>query len=206
MRDEIAAVRTCRAVQLGAKALALGVATLVVGCVSSQSVRLDEWGGAQNCHFAHITKQDFETALHRVFEASGPRIYGLRPEGGGALVEQHWTLDVVFASGSGTERWRLEYAPAGDGIDARAEVEQVPGVGALRTGKDVKPPGDTGNYELLWSRLQYVLGGRADWPRCERSSKVPHAGLCSKGASPPLRLARSSEAAAPTGTHHGFDQ
>src|SRR5579862_818222 len=129
MRDAFTAWRKRRVVQLGMKGLALWVAGNLAGCVASRPIRLDEWGAAQNCHFAHVTKRNFETALRRVFNASGPKIYGLRPEGGGALVEQHWTLDVVFASASGTERWRLEYAPAGDGVDVHAEVEHATAAG-----------------------------------------------------------------------------
>lgn len=170
----------------------MAFATLLAGC-ASKPVRLDEWGGAQNCHFAHVTKPNFETALHRVFDASGPKIYGLRPEEGGALVEQHWTLDVVFASAAGRERWRLEYAPAGDGIDVHAEMERAPGPILSAGGKDMPPSGKTSDYQLLWSRIEYVLGKHGDWPRCESRSRLPRSGLCStdSSAAPPPRLAES---------------
>ncbi|HEX3430758.1 MAG TPA: hypothetical protein VHT03_07710 [Rhizomicrobium sp.] len=160
----------------------LGSAVLLAGCMSAKPVRLDEWGAARNCHFAHVTKKEFETAVRRVFDASGPKIYGLHPEEGAALVEQHWALDVVFASAAGVERWRLEYAPAEDGIDVHAELEHAPGDA---------PSGKTVSYELLWSRIEYVLGNRTDWPRCKSGPKLPGSGLCASDSSPPLKLARS---------------
>lgn len=177
-------------VRTTAKAVPLAFAAVLSGCTSAPPVRLDEWGGAQNCHFAHISKQQFETALRRVFNIGGPKIYGLRPEEGGALVERHWALDVVFASSGGDERWRLEYAPAGDGIDARAEVERTPRVGLSPPKTRMQPPRNAASYQLLWSRIAYVLGNRVDWPACESSSKT---GLCSvtSSGSPPLKLAGS---------------
>lgn len=183
---------TCYVVRRAATAFALAVTGLLAGCTSSPPVRLDEWASAQNCHFAHVARGEFETALRRVFEASAPKVYGLRPEGGGALVEKHWTLDVIFASVSGAERWRLEYAPAGDGIDVHAEVEHTSAPGPLAKRMETQRSADRPNYELLWSRVAYVLGNRGDWPRCEKS-KIPGAGLCSTGSSqpPPLRLAGS---------------
>lgn len=193
MLDAFAPVGTGGYVRLSGRALALAVAGLLAACMSSGPPRLDEWGGGQNIHFAHVTKAEFETALHRVFDASGPKIYGLRPEEGGALVEQHWTLDVVFASASGNERWRLEYAPAGDGVDVHAEVEHALKAGFLPVRKEMEPSENTPNFRLLWLRVQYVLGGPGDWPQCESSSGLPHSGLCSanSSAAPPLRLVGS---------------
>ena len=193
MQKRLASVPGRRAVQRGATALAFAIAAHLAGCTSTRPLRLDAWGGGQNCHFAHLSKQEFQTALRRVFDASGPKIYGLRPEEGGALVEQHWTLDVVFASASSLERWRLEYAPAGDGIDVHAEVERAPRAGFASAANTAQPRGDAPSYRLLWSRIQYVLGRRADWPQCKARAKQPRSGLCSGDASaaPPLRLARS---------------
>lgn len=188
MHDAFRSVRMGRAVQSGTKLVAL--AGLVAGC-ASQPARLDAWGGGQNCHFAHVTKQEFQTALHRVFGASGPKVYGLRPEEGGALVEQHWALDVVFASSSGAERWRLQYAPAGDGVDVHADVEDDPETRASPLGKNVQPLNGTANYRLLWSRIQYVLGGRTDWPECKSSRTGPGSALCSGSSGAPVRLAKS---------------
>lgn len=167
------------------------VAALLAGCMSAKPIRLDEWGAAQNCHFAHVAKGEFATALRRVFDASSPKIYGLRPEEGGAMVEQHWALDVVFASAAGVERWRLEYAPAGDGIDVHAEVEHRPREGVAPDRNESRVSGDTAEYQLLWSRIAYVLGSVPDWPRCGRS--LSGSGLCRAGGShvPPLKLARS---------------
>ena len=189
-------------VQLGRKALApAAVAALLAGCMSSHKVPLDEWGGMQNCHFAHVAKKDFETALRRVFNAGHPKAYGLRPEEGGALVEQHWAIDAVFREGGGTERWRVEYAPAGDGIDGRADVEHAGGAGAAPERRGLVDSGNEAMYRLLWLRVAYVLGGRSGWPRCEtvteaggRDALAPHqsAGLCGTGASdvPPPKLNR----------------
>jgi hypothetical protein len=178
-------------------------AILLAGCVSKQVARLDAWHSARNCHFSHVAKGEFETALRRVFDASRPHVYGLRPEEGGALIEQHWALDVVFTSASGVERWRIEYAPAGDGIDAHAEVEHVRDRSVLPAGNAVVPADGTAGYQLLWSRLDYVLGNRTDWPRCKSASKrsrgpspdpLPTSGLCGPGASDaaPPKLARTS--------------
>ena len=169
------------------------VAALLAGCMSAKPIRLDEWGAAQNCHFAHVRKGEFETALRRVFDASRPKIYGLRPEEGGAMVEQHWALDVVFASATGVERWQLEYAPAGDGIDVHAAVEHPPDRSVGPDRNESRRSGDTAEYQLLWSRIAYVLGAIPDWPRCEIPSKHPGSGLSGNGSShrPPLRLARA---------------
>ena len=194
MRRKFTPLRDAAPVQIGAKALALApLAALLAGCISGHAIRLDEWGAAQNCHFAHVSKVEFETALRRVFDSGAPKVYGLRPEEGGAMVEQHWALDVIFAAAAGVERWRLEYAPAGDGVDAHAEVEHVPGAGLSPERYDIQRSGDAASYRLLWSRVEYVLGNRADWPRCHTASKLPGSGLCGTGSShaPPLRLARS---------------
>ena len=112
------------------------------------------------------------------------------------LVEQHWALDVVFGSAVDLERWKLEYARAGDGIDAHVYVEHVQRESVLPVGNGIGPP--TAAYQLLWSRLDYVLGNRANWPRCEESAKrdprapVWSSGLCDTGSDvPPPRLARA---------------
>ena len=180
-------------VQSGSRAFApAAVAALLAGCMSTHTARLDEWGGAQNCHFAHVAKKEFETALRRVFDAGSPKAYGLRPEEGGALVEQHWALDVVFRYAGGMERWQLEYALAGDGIDVHAEVEHVEGASPLPDRNEIGDSGNSAIYRLLWLRVAYVLGNHADWPRCKSSSKFPSPGLCGTGSSDvrPPRLAR----------------
>jgi hypothetical protein len=194
MRRAFSPFRTGRDVQYIRRPLALAIAlgALLAAC-TTHPVHLDEWGGAQNVHFAHVSKTDFEDALRRVFEASGPRIYGLRPEEGGALVEQHWALDVVFASKAGLERWRLEYAPAGDGVDVHVEEEHPRRSASALADDNEQSVSNTADYRLLWSRVEYVLGKRGDWPRCETPSNLPRSRLCSTGpsAEPPLRLAKS---------------
>lgn len=155
--------RTCLLVQAGARALFLAsFAGLVAGCMSAHGPRLDTWAGAQNCHFSHVTAKAFESALRQVFDASRPNAYGLRPEEGGALVEQHWALDVVFAAADGVERWRIEYAPAGDGIDARADLEHVADARPSPGGHGGERSANVASYRQLWSRLAYALGRRAD--------------------------------------------
>jgi hypothetical protein len=173
-------------VQMGLRALApAAVAALVAGCMSTHTAGLDEWGGAQNCHFAHVARKEFETAVRRVFDASNPKAYGLHPEEGGALVEQHWAMDVVFRYAGGIERWRLEYALAGDGIDVRAEVERVERASPLPERHGIGDSGNTPVYRLLWSRVAYVLGSHADWPRCKTLQKLPGSGLCGTDVPPP---------------------
>jgi len=177
-------------VQVGARALApAAVVALLAGCMSTPTTTLDAWRGAQNCHFAHVAKKEFETALRRVFDAGGPKAYGLRPEEGGALVEQHWAMDVIFRYADGIERWQLEYAPAGDGIDVHAEVEHGAGAGPWPDRSEITDSNNRALYRLLWSRLAYLLGNRADWPRC-KTLKSP--GLCGTGPSdvPPPKLTR----------------
>ena len=174
-----------------ARGLALVLSLLLAGCMTSHPLRLDEWDGAQNCHFAHVTKQQFESALRRVFDVSLPKVYGLRPEEGGAMVEKHWAMDVVFASATGGERWRLEYAPAGDGVDAHAEVTHNSSKAPLLKRIETPRSTDAADYQLLWSRVAYVLGSRAEWPRCESPPNAGGAGLCGNVHAPPLRLAGS---------------
>lgn len=184
--------------QIGMRTLAPAVlAGMLVGCMSAHTARLDEWGGAQNCHFAHVAREQFESALRRVFDVSRPNAYGSRPEEGGALVEQHWALDVVFRDASGSERWRLEYARAGDGIDAHADVERVEGEGASLGRNETARPAATAMYRLLWLRLAYVLGNGADWPRCETLSKPPRDSSLAPRQSPGLCGARSSDVPPP---------
>jgi len=173
----------------------------LAGCTAPHTSQLDEWGGMKNCHFAHVAKKDFETALRRVFNAGHPKAYGLRPEEGGALVEQHWAIDAVFKDQGSIERWRVEYARAGDGIDVHADVEHVGGASSSPLHNRLGDSGDTASYRLLWLRVAYVLGGRADWPRCptvvetevhDTSAPPLSAGLCGAGSfgSPPPRLSR----------------
>jgi hypothetical protein len=167
------------------------LAVLLAGCVSTQVHKLDEWGAARNCHISHVTKKEFETALSRVFAASHPKSYALRPQEGGALVEQHWQLDVVLGSASIVERWQIEYAVAGDGIDSHADREHIVSESTLPAGNGIPGSINTKMYKLLWARLAYVLGTRTDWPACKSGETAEDSGLCAAPRVPPFRAARS---------------
>jgi hypothetical protein len=80
MRLVLMPFRSGLLVRAGVRSTFLPVVALLAGCVSTPGPRLDVWGAAQNCHFAHVTKSDFATALRRVFDASRPSAYGLHPE------------------------------------------------------------------------------------------------------------------------------
>jgi hypothetical protein len=145
----------------------LFLAPLLAGCMSIPTHSLDDWRGAQSRHFDHTTPKQFETALARVFDASHPGEYQLRPLPDGVLAERRWLIYVVIGAASGDEQWHVSYAPAAAGIDARADLVNIPGGGWPPNMNGAERPDNPATYELLWSRLDYVLGNRAGWPGCD---------------------------------------
>jgi hypothetical protein len=182
--------------------LTSAAAAWLAGCASIPSYSLDDWRAAQSHHFAHTTSAQFEAALTRVFEASNPKAYTLRPTPTGVIAERPWREYLVIAAASGTEEWQLSYKQAGDGVDAQADLSNVPGMMIPPVAASIQRPDSTASYDLLWSRLDYVLGNRPDWLSCAAWSAplrhhsvdvVSEWGLCGLGAAdaPPLRLAES---------------
>lgn len=140
---------------------------LLSGCVQFPTHTLDDWRAAQSHHFSGVTTRQFEQALQVAFGASYPKGYQVRPASNGVIVERHWLDYAVLAYTGGLEHWQISYSAAGDGIDANADMVATSSDSWPPQPNDIERPDNPATYDLLWARISYVLGQRADWESCD---------------------------------------
>jgi hypothetical protein len=144
------------------------------GCSSIPTHSLDEWRTAQTHHFAHTNSKDFEAAFQSVLDAAFPGKYQFRPIPNGLLAERHWTIYVVLGYAAGIEHWQVTYSPEGDGVVAQADLSNATTSAYPPPANDLLRPDNPATYELLWARIEYVLGQRQDWESCEAYAAPLH--------------------------------
>ncbi|MGH6887977.1 MAG: hypothetical protein ACREHF_02070 [Rhizomicrobium sp.] len=177
------------------------------GCFSIPQPSMDQWRQAQQRHFDHITTPEFEAALQRVFSASVPGGYSVRPAPGGAIAERNYDDFAMLAVARGLERWQITYAAKGDDIDAHADVVNIPGQSFPADINVQIRPDTPATYELFWQRLGYVLNARKEWPTCrdyaaslrfKSKDPIQSWGLCGTGSSdvPPQKISQPPASAA----------
>lgn len=140
----------------------------VVGCAAPRTYSINQWRSAQDRTY-NVSKWKFERAVEAVFDASRPGRYQARPDRNGVSFSRSWNHYFVLATSTGNEDWFIYENAVGDNIDVEVNFSGMAGGFLMPTVKIQAPK--PAFYELLWDRVDYVLGLRDDWTSCDDYEK-----------------------------------
>lgn len=95
------------------------------------------------------------------------------------LVSRWWTFYAVFNVGFGKDFWEFKIKEAGTGIEVTAAFDAEANTGMFATpiatdfkenigiGGNMKVGASIADYDLLYGRVEYILGNNKTWPTCD---------------------------------------
>lgn len=141
----------------------------LVGCATPRPYTIGQWRDAQDRTYNKITKAKFERAVEAVFEASRPGRYQARPDRNGVRFSRSWNHYFVLTTANGSEEWSIYENVVGDGVEVEVNFSGLAG-GFLSPTVQIQVPKPE-FYDLLWDRVDYVLGLRDYWVTCDEYEK-----------------------------------
>lgn len=169
------------------KVVALIVILVVVsGCVAiapHQTVEelsaLREKRVAAATHKFNDTKrQDVEKAIVKVFNLLDRDDVKFDLRTNKMLVSRWWTFYAVLNVGFGKDFWEFNIKEVGDGIEVIAAFDAEANTGMFATpvstnfkenigiGGSTTAGASIADYDLLYGRVEYILGTNKSWPTC----------------------------------------
>lgn len=159
--------------------LAVTVALLITGCATAPpQLTRDEWLTMTSRNYEGVTKEQVIGAAERLFRLADGDDFSIVHTEEGIYASRNWLAYMVIAAATGTDYWQLKVIPAGAGVKATVQVNtQAQGISPMATTSGAwtatttpmagSPVMGTAIYDLFWSRMDYLLGKRPDWMRCE---------------------------------------
>lgn len=154
-------------------ALAMAIALIIGGCVSAPAptftpVTYSEWEQVKNHRFENLTPTEFYDALESVLMLADGEDFEFTYNGNGMTATRSWVHFLVFA-GTGTDTWTFDAIERNGGVDASARL-----ISQYRITDQEKFSGPNGSvpvFEMLWARVDYMLGRSNHWPTCDEVEK-----------------------------------
>ena len=120
--------------------------------------------------------------------------FGHRPEG--FTAHRHYVIYAVIAADSTTDMWDVTVRPSGSGSGSEVTIvvrgmsqalagTVTPvigggggmGISVTSISANAEPPSQSlALYGLIWTRMDYLLGRRADWVTCKQAREQRKAG------------------------------
>ncbi len=148
------------------------IVSILSGCAIQPPNQLSrsEWV-AESQRTYKVTPDEVIEAAERVFKLSDGNDYRFQPHDNGIVATRGWSYYLVFAAGFGSTKWKIdtiEKEPGNTLAKADTSVQHSMVFGPS-SGYDPIP----GNaiYRIFWSRMDWMLGLRKDWPTCEQSER-----------------------------------
>ncbi len=143
------------------------LAVFLAGCVTPPPA-ITDWRPHQERYYDGVSNAAFEAALQTTFNFSRPGEYALRIMPSELVAERNFMQYLVIAAVTGVETWSVRWASSEGGVKVVADATS----NSISTGGYVSThmqgrPRYPAQYEILWARLDYMLGQRADWPMCK---------------------------------------
>jgi len=148
---------------------------LLAGCAANkQHLTREEWLKTTSRDIEGVTKEQVISAAENLFHIADGDDFLVVHNEEGFIATRGWGCYMVFGFQSGIDSWQLKVIPTASGVKANLQIfRQMQAVAAMPTGTPYTTPGGgapvDGNaiYDLFWSRLDYLLGKRADWTTCK---------------------------------------
>jgi hypothetical protein len=197
-----------RAVRIGS---VLGVMLALGACVAAPKVESHaEWLAQATRTYANESAPRVIAAAEAVLRHADPGDVTFEYRVGGFTAERRFLVYAVLAAAEGEDRWTFNAGRNGTGVRASValvERARVHGTGGARQVRaNVQ---QIGTFRLLYARIDYLLGRRADWVTCREAPQKlglpPEApgtgGLCGltlqgRDAPPPAPLPKGPKATA----------
>lgn len=159
------------------------IAVLLTACGQAHQITTREDYLAEATRtYQGIDREQIIKAAEIVLKHSDPGDWDFRYKADGFVGLRRYFIYAVIAAAAGRERWEFtaRYNDAGN-IHAGVSVSEA-GNTSNSYGSQAYEAGMNAVelYRLFWSRVDYVLGRRADWPDCDRAEKA----IKAKGGNP----------------------
>lgn len=129
--------------------------------------------------FNETKRQDFEKAVTKVFNLLDGDDVKFDLRANKMLVSRWWTYYAVFNVGFGKDFWEFNIKEAGDGVEVIAAFDVEENTGPFATavvtsfkenigiGGNKTTGASIADYDLLYGRIEYILGTNKSWPTCD---------------------------------------
>lgn len=153
--------------------------TALAGCASGPQLRSrDDWLRSTNRGYLDVSKEDVIRAAEEVLRLADGDDFAFAHHNDGFTAQRATMHYIVIAVNFGMDSWQFRATPTQEGwIHAQVSVStqgQAASISqpTLSGGTPMMGPAAAGVvqfanlYELFWSRVDYMLGKRPDWPSC----------------------------------------
>lgn len=184
------------------------VAFALSSCAAPHQIRdRDDFMAEGTRSFAGESPERIIQAAQAVMRQSDPQDFEFRNSLDGFVGLRRYTIYAVLAASQGREKWDFQVKPEGKTVRASLSITDAGDTyGGYSVRQYEEQMASVALYRLFWSRVEYVLGKRADWVTCDQAAAEAQAtntnttsalgGLCGptsdgRNSPPPERLTAS---------------
>jgi hypothetical protein len=140
----------------------------------------EEWLRCTTRIYEGLNKDQIISAAETVLRLAGGEYMKISHTEDGLTGSRSWGYYAVIQSEEGKDFWTFKTEPAQAGIKATVSLtssQQLYAYGILPTPEKAAPVDGSAIYEVFWSRMEYLLGKRAEWMTCDLAEKQIEEGL-----------------------------
>jgi hypothetical protein len=147
------------------------IVSILVGCATSRPhVTREEWLSVTSRTYDGVTKEQIIGAAEQLFRLADGDDFDIVHTEEGISTSRKWFALLI----TGTDYWQIKAVPVGNQFRVTVHVSTHidPMDGTTRPTTTTVDPAfnpvrGTAIYDIFWSRLDYLLGERADWMTCK---------------------------------------
>lgn len=161
--------------------LSLCTCLMLVGCVTQPTMSREEWLQTTTREYRGVTVDQVAQAAEQIFRLADGNDFTIVHSADGLYASRSWLVYLVLAASMGTDHWKITVVPTEGGVTASAYVStQIGSVAPMATaGGDIsvgstptigQPVNGTAIYDVLWARMDYMLGLSPSWMTCQEAN------------------------------------
>lgn len=148
--------------------LLIMLAAALFGCaVPPPQMSREEALIATQRHYPGVTQGQILQRVESIFDLSDGSDYTYAYTSDGLKANRRYDVYLVFIAPSGNFIWDVRATPDQDGVLVKAQVEEHSGGIGIQTGTELFNTAIP--YNMLWERLDYLLGKSDHWPTCDEA-------------------------------------
>jgi hypothetical protein len=133
--------------------------------------------------FKNVNREDVENSIVEVFNLFDRKDVNFDVRDDKLLVSRYWTFYMIFSAGFGKDFWEFYIREVENGIEVTAAFDSESNTGMFPSnvstefkenigiGGSARTGASIADYDLLYGRIEYILGIKKTWPTCDIVAK-----------------------------------
>ena len=158
------------------------LSAILTGCATPhKQLTRDEWMQATTRTYAGVNKDQVLSATEKLLRLADGDDFNIIHTESGINATRNWIAYMVIAGVSGTDYWDIRATPIERGVNVSVQVStQSQNTAPMQMGSNWMPVNSTNPgtpaygvaiYDIFFSRLDYMLGKRANWMTCKEADE-----------------------------------